>query len=1170
MMSKTLSARACPVPRTPSPPTRHRLSMISPRQIVSLFLMLASLLGVAAGAAGQVVEGEEPNRGGSIDLSATDPRVALERLDPADGYEVTLFASEEDFPIGNPVALAFDSQGRLWVSTMPSYPHYKPGDPPQDKLLILEDTDGDGRADTYTVFADSLYLALGFELGDGGVYLSQQPNLVFLKDTDGDGRADERRILLHGFGTEDSHHSLSAFTWGPDGALYFQEGTFLHSQVETPYGPVRLENAGVFRYEPYTEKLSVLTSYSFANPWGHTFDRWGQNYIADASNGNNYFGLPISGHLDYPNKHPQMRVFTSVVRPTAGAEFVSSRHFPDEMQGNFLVTNVIGFQGIKNHRPLAEGSGVTSQEVPPLITSRDINFRPVEMEFGPDGALYVTDWFNPLIGHMQYSLRDPRRDTTHGRIWRITHKDRPLLQPVNLAELSTGELLDQLNEYEDRTRYRARRELRERPWAEVQVALDRWIVRLDTQHAEYEHHLLEALWVQQARDAVDDELLQRLLRADDHRARAAATRTLRYSQHRVNDPLALLRQQVNDPHPLVRLEGVVALSFVRDARAAEVALEALRHPTDYYLDYGLRETLRGLEDQWKPEVLSGAPFAEDNPQGMVFLLEQLAPEEVARVHRSAAVNAELVRRGGIPLDVRRAALRDLAAGRGASRLSILLEELAALDAGSGEGDADEALAGLLSELPADELATQRAQIETLASGAKLDPIREGAFVALTRIDAPLDAAWNLASGSEQGMVDLLTGLQRTSQPALSAVLVPRLMSLIEETGSAGGEVSSPRGRYVRIEKPGCCETLSLAEVEVLDGRTNLAPTGQARQKSSASGGEAQRAIDGNTAGDFRLGSVSQSETLEADPWWEVDLGEERPISAVRVWQRTDDAIGGSISGFTLQVLDAAREPVYAREGVSASDQPITIALDDDAAGLLRRTAIRTLMTIDGFEEERLEAMLTLLNRGIDADLAVMGIDSIVSAGYAGAHTAEAAEALLAFAGDVPSTDRTGGTFTIAEESGRALAEMLPQSARDRLIRGFDRLRPLRLEIVAVEGAMRFDLEEFTVEPGREVEIVFRNPDVMPHNVVITAPGAGERVGRAADAMAASPDAYERHFVPDMPEVLHYTPLIGAAERTTLNFRAPDEPGEYPYICTFPAHWLTMNGVMKVQGDTPSE
>src|SRR5690606_28575020 len=139
-----------------------------------------------------------------------------------------------------------------------------------------------------------------------------------------------------------------------------------------------------------------------------------------------------------------------------------------------------------------------------------------------------------------------------------------------------------------------------------------------------------------------------------------------------------------------------------------------------------------------------------------------------------------------------------------------------------------------------------------------------------------------------------------------------------------------------------------------------------------------------------------------------------------------------------------------------------------------------------------------------------------------------AEPLLRYARAVPPPDRTGGTFTRAVELGRSLAEKLPEAERSRIDRGFDLLLPKRLEILAVEGAMRFDVEEFTVEAGREVEIVFRNPDVMPHNVVITAPGAGERVGRAADAMAADADAYARNFVPDTPDVLFATPLISPA------------------------------------------
>ena len=371
---------------------------------------------------------QEPNRGGQLDLSSEDPRVALERLRPAPGYEVNLFASEEQFPdIAKPVAMTFDARGRLWVLTSPTYPHLLPGDAPNDKLVILEDTNEDGRADKSTVFADGLHLPMGFELGDGGVYVSQEPNLMFLRDTNGDDRADERRVILHGFGTEDSHHAIHAFQWGPGGDLYFQEGTFLHSQVETPHGPVRVENAAVFRYVPKTERLEVFVSYPFANPWGHVVDSWGQHFISDASGGANYYGTPFSGHVDYPRKQRPMKEWTlTKVRPTGNIEFIRSRHFPDEVQGHFVINNVIGFHGTKQYRVVEDGSGFTGIEVEPLLQSTDPNFRPVAMQMGPDGALYIGDWFNPLIGHMQYSLRDPRRDVQHGRIWRVTAKGRPL------------------------------------------------------------------------------------------------------------------------------------------------------------------------------------------------------------------------------------------------------------------------------------------------------------------------------------------------------------------------------------------------------------------------------------------------------------------------------------------------------------------------------------------------------------------------------------------------------------------------------------------------------------------------------------------------------------------------------------------------------------------------
>ncbi|HEY1601599.1 MAG TPA: PVC-type heme-binding CxxCH protein [Pirellulales bacterium] len=551
----------------------------------------------------------ETNYTAPIVLSTPEAERAQFQL--PDGYDANLFASEIDFPdLQKPVQFEFDSRGRLWVVTMASYPMYLPGTPVNDKLLILEDTNGDGKADKQTVFADHLYLPTGLELGDGGAYVAQQPNLMFLKDTDGDDRADHREIVLHGFDSADSHHANNAFTWGPDGALYSMEGTFHQTQIETPYGPQRVANAAVFRYEPLTAKVDIFISYGFANPWGQVFDHWGQNFVADASGGANYYGTAFSGQVDHPHKHGNMQQFLKMQwRPTSGCEIVASRHFPDDVQGNYILNNCIGFHGTLNYKMREEGSGFFAEPVQPLLQSKDLNCRPVDLKFGPDGALYVVDWFNPLIGHMQHSIRDPNRDKTHGRIWRITYKNRPLAKPPQIAGASIGSLLDLLKSYEDRTLYRVRRELRTRESDQVMAELDKWVANLDASSPEYQHNLLEALWVHQQHDMVDSTLLKRVLRSPDFRARAAATRVLCYWRDRVEEPLALLKVQAGDEHPRVRLEAVRAASFFHDPQATEVALESLAHPQDPYLEYTLKETLDTLERRAKE-----TPPASANPQ----------------------------------------------------------------------------------------------------------------------------------------------------------------------------------------------------------------------------------------------------------------------------------------------------------------------------------------------------------------------------------------------------------------------------------------------------------------------------------------------------------------------------------------------------------------------------
>ncbi len=513
---------------------------------------------------------------------------AVKSLTVPEGYKVELFASEKEFPnLANPMQMSFDDKGRLWVAVMPTYPHYRPGDAmPNDKLLIYEDTNGDGKADKETVFADKLHLPIGFEFAPEGVYVSQEPNLVLLRDRNGDDKADSMEIVLGGFDTHDTHHAISAYTADPSGAFMMCEGVFLHSNIETPYGPVRCVDGGFFRYSPQRGQLERTIQMSIPNPWGFTFDKWGQDFLLHTSGTTMNWALPVSVKPTFGSKTPSTKDLVPEghkVRPTSGLEIISSRHFPDDVQGDLIYCNAIGFLGIKQVKIEDEGTGWKTGHRHDLLKSTDGNFRPVDLEFAPDGSLFVIDWHNVLIGHMQHNARDPLRDHVHGRIYRITYPSRPLLKPVKVEGASVTALLDNLKEPELRMRYRTRRELRSHPASAVLPAVKSWVAALKKDDANYEHHVLEALWVTWGLNAVDETVLRQMLAAKDFHARAAAVRVLRYNTHRIADHVALLEKAANDEHGRVRLEAIVAASWLPNIPAAKniVALASAKPLDDW-------------------------------------------------------------------------------------------------------------------------------------------------------------------------------------------------------------------------------------------------------------------------------------------------------------------------------------------------------------------------------------------------------------------------------------------------------------------------------------------------------------------------------------------------------------------------------------------------------------
>jgi putative heme-binding domain-containing protein len=530
-----------------------------------------------------------------------------------EGFEINLFAS--DPMIAKPIQMNWDEQGRLWMVSSRLYPHIKPGQRSDDQVLVLEDTDGDGVADKSTVFAEDLLIPTALMPGDGGVYVANSTEILFLKDNDGDGKADERRVVLSGFGSEDTHHLIHTFRGGPDGMLYFNQSIYIHSHVETPRGVRRLLGGGIWHYRPETEELGVFCK-GFVNPWGHIFDRWGQSMATDGAFGEgiNYV-FPGSVWVTSPGASRIMAGMNPGQPKHCGLEILSGSHLPDDWQGS-VVTN--DFRGHRVNRfALSEsGSGYVSRQVEDLVRTDHGSFRPIDVRMGPDGAIYIADWYNPIIQHGEVDFRDERRDHVHGRIWRITAKGRPLVKKPVISGASAEALLGMLSAKEDWTRHFAKRELRKLDRGVAKAAIDQWVKSLDRGAPETTHLLVEAMWAYQSVGADDGGLVDELLASKDHHARAAAVRWLYHAPN-----FDKLKVAVQDEHPQVRLEAVNALRQIGTARAAEAAMLALDKPVDKNLDFALWLTARELQGLWLPAFDKGEIDFGKNFKQVIFAMK---------------------------------------------------------------------------------------------------------------------------------------------------------------------------------------------------------------------------------------------------------------------------------------------------------------------------------------------------------------------------------------------------------------------------------------------------------------------------------------------------------------------------------------------------------------------
>ncbi len=588
----------------------------------------------------------------------------------ADGFEVTLWA--ENPLLAKPIQMNFDAQGRLWVASSEVYPQVEPGQAAHDKIIVLEDPDGHGHADKATVFADGLLIPTGVIPGDGGCYVAQSTELLHFKQTDPKKFVgDQRRTVLSGFGTEDTHHNLHTLRWGHDGRLWMNQSIYTRTETETPHGVLRLRSGGVMALRTSTLEMDTVFR-GWVNAWGHQFDAYGQSLLTDGAGGEGInWAVPGGMYFTYARARRILHSVSPGAYPKfASVEIIYSEQFPPDWQGDVITCDFRAHRVV--HFKISEqGAGYVTKEMPELLRTTDVTFRPIDVKLGPDGALYIADWSNPIIQHGEVDFRDPRRDHEHGRIWRVAAKGRPLNKKVELVKANNKTLLNELLSPNSFERANASRLLTERG-EKVLPELAAW-----TKKQTEEKALLQALWAYQAINKVDLTLLNRLLTAQDARIRAAAVRVLsewgpqptaaevtrlvdasgstllpvtsRKSALTQTDSLALLAKAVADQHPRVRVEALRALAKIPTARSAELVLSAVDNlGTDPFLEYAAWLSINDLVQPFLAALESGAWNPDGRAKQLDFAMKAIEPAQASTVLAKLTANRPIPANGDGP------------------------------------------------------------------------------------------------------------------------------------------------------------------------------------------------------------------------------------------------------------------------------------------------------------------------------------------------------------------------------------------------------------------------------------------------------------------------------------------------------------------------------------------
>jgi putative membrane-bound dehydrogenase-like protein len=886
------------------------------------------------------------------------------------GFEIQLFASEPD--ITNPIAMAWDERGRLWVVESVDYPNtFKETDgAANDRIKICEDTDGDGKADKFTVFADNLNIPTSMVFSNDGIIVSMAPDFVFMKDTNGDDVADVREVIMTGWGKNDTHAGPSNLQYGFDNKIW---GVLGYSGFNgTIDGKKMSFPQGVYHFRPDGKDFAFLGN-SSNNTWGLGFTEDNNVFLSTANNTHSAFysmpgkylqrtlgeGQPsvlsvqkIDGHYDAHPMTPNLRQVDVVggFTSAAGHHFYTARNFPKEYWNRIAFVSEPTIRLVHNAILEPDGAGFKEKDGWNFMASSDEWFGPVQAETGPDGAVWISDWYNFIIQHNVFvpaqspaefilpfkeqphgpgnAFSSPMRDLNHGRIYRVVYKNGKQAPALKLSKSDLPGLVAALEN-------------------------DNMFWRMTAQR----------LLVESKKLSVVPDLYKII-------------NNPKVDEIGLNSPAV---------HALWTLHGLGVLDG-SNAEALQVVNKALTHPAA-----GVRK--------------AAASVLPKNEQSF-----------------------EMLRKG----------MKDPSLN---TRLSVFVA---------------------LVELPASETVGEAVYQASLDEQNAKDPWLSKALLAA-------------AIQHEKGF------LAAAQKQSLKSTFTEQI------TGALARE-TYPLGRRNSLQFP-----------------------------PDVTGKEI---------------------TIKAS----VTKSNDKPLQGFIAGQ------GGKDGGYALYIQDGKLIMAVKQHGM-VSQAATTKPLPDkfDVVARLLKSGDMTI-ELDGQEAARGKAHMLFaapLTRTVRTGEDVEGEDKIGS--Y---------EGKFGFVGNFQKAslelNRPSDSENADGNGAKSTASMGGKSSNATII-----------ELKVEKEIMQYDKKLITVKAGQKVVINLENPDGMQHNLLIIKPGTLQKVGKAADEMLRDPKAAEKQYVPKMQEVLYSTKLVNSGETVTLEFTVPSEPGDYPYVCTFPGHWRGMNGILRV-------